>query len=262
MEKSTMNPLPGIATITLNPAIDQSVAIPDFAAGSVNRVAWTQSDPGGKGVNVASFLADLGFRVAVTGLLGRDNAGVFEQLFAAKGISDAFVRIPGNTRVNVKIIDETSQRITDINFPGPAATAEDLDALGLRIDALLADNDCFVVSGSVPTGVSATFCPDLIRRLKSAGKRVLLDSSGEALRAGISAAPWAIKPNIAELEELTGAVLAGPGGGDRCSARAADEGPGLRRGVDGARRRALRHRRSMPACDPARGGGQEHGRRR
>jgi hypothetical protein len=130
MEKSTMNPLPGIATITLNPAIDQSVAIPDFAAGSVNRVAWTQSDPGGKGVNVASFLADLGFRVAVTGLLGRDNAGVFEQLFAAKGISDAFVRIPGNTRVNVKIIDETSQRITDINFPGPAATAEDLDALG------------------------------------------------------------------------------------------------------------------------------------
>jgi 1-phosphofructokinase len=65
-----------------------------------------------------------------------------------------------------------------------------------------------VVSGSVPTGVSATFCPDLIRRLKSAGKRVLLDSSGEALRAGISAAPWAIKPNIAELEELTGAVLA------------------------------------------------------
>ncbi|MEF8699666.1 MAG: 1-phosphofructokinase [Candidatus Accumulibacter sp. UW26] len=204
---SPLNPLPGIATVTLNPAIDQSVAIPDFAAGSVNRVAWTQSDPGGKGVNVASFLADLGFRVAVTGLLGRDNAGVFEQLFAAKGIHDAFVRIPGNTRVNVKIIDETSQRITDINFPGPAATAEELDALRRQIDTLLADHDCFVISGSVPAGVPATFCPDLVGRLKTAGKRVLLDSSGEALRAGISAAPWAIKPNIAELEELTGGGL-------------------------------------------------------
>jgi 1-phosphofructokinase len=124
-----MNPSTGIATLTLNPAIDQSVAIPDFAAGSVNRVAWEQSDPGGKGVNVASFLADLGFRVAVSGLLGRDNAGVFEQLFASKGMTDAFVRVPGKTRVNVKIIDETSQGITDINFPGPAATPDHLAEL-------------------------------------------------------------------------------------------------------------------------------------
>lgn len=202
-----MNPMPGIATITLNPAIDQSVAIPGFAAGSVNRVAWEQSDPGGKGVNVASFLADLGCRVAVTGLLGRDNAGVFEQLFSGKAMSDAFVRIPGNNRVNIKIIDEVTPSITDINFPGSAVTPEHLAELARRIDALLADHDCFVISGSVPAGVPAAYCPDLIRRLKMAGKRVLLDSSGEALRAGIAAAPWAIKPNLAELEELVDAPL-------------------------------------------------------
>jgi 1-phosphofructokinase len=83
-----MNPMPGIATLTLNPAIDQSVAIPGFAAGSVNRVAWEQSDPGGKGVNVASFLADLGHAVSPSaGCSGRDNAGVFEQLFSGKGIA-------------------------------------------------------------------------------------------------------------------------------------------------------------------------------
>lgn len=202
-----MNPSTGIATLTLNPAIDQSVAIPDFAAGSVNRVAWEQSDPGGKGVNVASFLADLGFRVAVSGLLGRDNAGVFEQLFASKGMTDAFVRVPGKTRVNVKIIDETSQGITDINFPGPAATPDHLAELARTIEALLADHDCFVLSGSVPAGVPVAYYPDLIRRLKAAGKRVLLDSSGDPLRHGIAAGPWAIKPNIAELEELVGAPL-------------------------------------------------------
>ena len=202
-----MKALPAIATITLNPAIDQSVAIPDFTAGSVNRVTWEQSDPGGKGVNVASFLADLGFRVAVTGLLGRDNAGVFEQLFAGKGMTDAFVRVPGKTRVNVKIIDEVSSAITDINFPGPTATPEHLAVLAQRIDALIADHDCFVLSGSVPAGVPATYTPDLVHRLKAAGKRVLLDSSGNPLREGIVAAPWAIKPNIAELEELVGAPL-------------------------------------------------------
>lgn len=202
-----MKPLPAIATITLNPAIDQSVAIPDFAAGTVNRVAWEQSDPGGKGVNVASFMADLGFRVSVTGLLGRDNAGVFEALFAGKGMNDAFVRVPGKTRVNVKIIDEVSSAITDINFPGPTATPKHLADLAQRIDALIADHDCFVLSGSVPAGVPAAFIPDLIHRLKAAGKRVLLDSSGDPLREGIVAAPWAIKPNIAELEELVGAPL-------------------------------------------------------
>ncbi len=202
-----MNRSTGIATVTLNPAIDQSVAIPDFAAGTVNRVAWEQSDPGGKGVNVASFLADLGFRVAVTGLLGRDNAGVFEQLFAGKTITDAFVRVAGNTRVNVKIIDESSQAITDINFPGPAATPEHLGELARAIDALLADHECFVLSGSVPAGVPVTYYADLIRRLKAAGKRVVLDSSGDPLRHGMAGAPWAIKPNIAELEELVGMPL-------------------------------------------------------
>jgi 1-phosphofructokinase len=210
MEIAAMSRFPGIASVTLNPAIDQSVAIPGFAAGMVNRVAWEQSDPGGKGVNVASFLADLGFRVAVTGLLGSDNAGVFEQLFASKGMTDAFVRIPGKTRVNVKIIDEAAHGITDINFPGPPATEEHLAELDRRITALLADHDCFVLSGSAPAGVPVDCYADLIRRLKAAGKRVLLDSSGEPLRHGIVAAPWAIKPNLAELEELLGLPLPEP----------------------------------------------------
>lgn len=196
-----------VATLTLNPAIDQSVAVPGFAAGSVNRALWEQSDPGGKGVNVASFLADLGFRVAVTGLLGRDNALEFEHLFQSKGIADEFVRVPGKTRVNVKILDETNHRITDINFPGPAASPADLAQLDRRIDALQAEHDCFVLSGSAPVGVPVAYYTDLVHRLKAAGKRVLLDSSGEPLRHGIQAMPWAIKPNLAELEELVGTPL-------------------------------------------------------
>lgn len=202
-----MSQFTGIATVTLNPAIDQSVSIPGFAAGSVNRVLSEQSDPGGKGVNVASFLADLGFRVAVTGLLGRDNANVFEQLFARKAMTDAFVRIPGKTRVNVKIIDETCQAITDINFPGPAATPDDLDRLEQAIKSLLADHDWFVLSGSAPAGVPVDYYAKLIGQLKAAGKQVVLDTSGDPLRLGIAATPWAIKPNIAELEELVGTPL-------------------------------------------------------
>jgi 1-phosphofructokinase family hexose kinase len=197
----------GIATLTLNPAIDQSVAIPGFTAGAVNRVDWERSDPGGKGVNAASFLSELGFRVTVTGFLGRDNSAVFEALFRDQGLQDRFVRLPGNTRVNVKIIDEAQHRITDINFPGLTAGGNDLANLRDALLALVTDHQWFVLSGSLPTGVPVGFYAELVGLLKGAGKRVVLDTSGEPLREAIAAAPFVIKPNVAELEESLGVSL-------------------------------------------------------
>lgn len=197
----------GIATLTLNPAIDQSAAIPDFAAGEVNRVDWERSDPGGKGVNVASFLSDLGFRVTVTGFLGRENSAVFERLFQDKGMTDCFLRVPGKTRVNVKIIDEAQHRITDINFPGQSVGADELAGLHDAIRKLLPEHQWFVLSGSLPAGVPIGFYAELVDLLKAAGKRVVLDTSGEPMRAAIGSAPYAIKPNIAELEEVLGTPL-------------------------------------------------------
>ncbi len=91
---------PKIATITLNPAIDQTASIPNFKAGGVNRVEWEQADPGGKGVNVASFLTDFGFSVTVSGFLGKDNMELFQNFFTQKGIQDQFVPIPGPTTLN------------------------------------------------------------------------------------------------------------------------------------------------------------------
>jgi 1-phosphofructokinase len=196
-----------IATITLNPAIDKSVAIPNFTAGEVNRVNWEQSDPGGKGVNVASFLADLGFCTSVTGFIGVDNASIFEKLFNQKNMADHFVRIPGRTRVNVKIIDEVNKKITDINYPGQSPSEQDLNDLKKKIHNLVFDHDWFVLSGSLPIGIPTEFYAAVLKYLKNAGKYVVLDTSGEALRDSINEMPYAIKPNIAELEELLGRTL-------------------------------------------------------
>jgi 1-phosphofructokinase len=196
-----------VATVTLNPAIDHSVGIPNFTAGSVNRVAWEQADAGGKGVNVASFLRDLGVAVSVTGFLGRDNAPEFERLFERKSIADRFVRLPGKTRVNVKILDEAQDRITDINFPGQHARAGDRESLEQAIAALVPDHDWFVLSGSVPAGIPFDVYAELTATLKAAGKRVVVDTSGAPLRAALRGAPFAVKPNIAELEECLGRPL-------------------------------------------------------
>ncbi|MDQ4078454.1 MAG: 1-phosphofructokinase [Chloroflexota bacterium] len=194
-----------VVTVTLNPAIDRTVTISNFEAGKVNRVEDSQSDPGGKGVNVASFLADYGHRVAVTGFLGRGNAELFESLFERKGIQDCFVRIAGETRVGIKIADPVQRRTTDINFPGQAPAPADVDALFRQLERL--EGKWFVLAGSIPRGLDTTIYRDLVQTLKAQGLKVVLDTSEEGLHHAVEALPQVIKPNIHELEALVGKPL-------------------------------------------------------
>ncbi len=196
-----------IATVTLNPAIDQTVRVDHFRPNTVNYAQAMQFDAGGKGVNVASFLADVGFTPSVTGFLGQDNVDIFEQFFASKHIDDQFVRIPGHTRIGVKIVDEANQQTTDLNMPGLSPPAEAVDTLFKTIERLTASCDWFVLSGTLPPGVPTTTYATLITQLKRHGKQVLLDTSRDALREGVLARPTIVKPNSDELQQLTGHSL-------------------------------------------------------
>jgi 1-phosphofructokinase len=201
---------PPVVTVTLNPAIDQTLSIPGFAAGQVNRVSESRSDAGGKGVNVASFLSDLGIDVIATGFLGSENAAPFEALFARKRIADRFVRIPGSTRVGIKIVDDRTQETTDINFPGLCPRSEDVDELLGRIAGLAAPGGWFVLSGSVPPGVPAGIYATMIESIHARGGHVVLDTSGPALREAVVVGPEVVKPNAEELGELVGRTLDTP----------------------------------------------------
>src|SRR5438067_3157625 len=191
-----------IATVTLNPAIDQTVRVDNFRPNSVNRAHSISFDASGKGVNVASFLADYGQEVAVTGYLGRENVDIFEKFFASKDINDFFVRIPGNTRINVKVVDEVNQQTTDINLPGQTPPHEAKHTLLQTIEQLSKSCDWFVISGSLPPHVPTTIYATLISQLKLQKKCIILDTSGEAFRDGIKAGPTIVKPNIDELQYL------------------------------------------------------------
>lgn len=196
-----------IATVTLNPAIDQTMIVDHFQPNRVNRAQECHFDASGKGVNVASFLADYGHDIVVTGYLGQANADIFEQFFTAKRIEDCFVRIPGKTRINVKVVDVINQQTTDINMPGQPPPQESLQTLFQAIQTLTYSCDWFVLSGSLPPGVPITIYATIITQLKQQKKRVILDTSDEALRAGISAGPTILKPNIEELQYLVGHTL-------------------------------------------------------
>ncbi len=189
-----------VLTVTLNPALDLTVQLPALRLGEVNRSDNLQAHAAGKGLNVAQVLADLGHQLTVTGFLGEANAQPFEQLFAARGFADEFVRVAGETRSNIKLA-EADGRITDINGPGLEVGAAQREELLARLERLVPGHELVVVAGSLPRGVEVPWFVELLQRLARLGARVALDTSGAALREGLALSPWLIKPNEEELAQ-------------------------------------------------------------
>ncbi|MDN5514649.1 MAG: hexose kinase, partial [Pseudomonas sp.] len=137
---------------------------------------------------------------------GRANAAPFESLMHKRGFRDLFVRVPGETRSNIKLA-EADGCITDLNGPGPQVEAEHLQRLQDELEPLLAGHDAVVVAGSLPRGVTPEWFAGLLRRIKASGVPLAVDSSGSALQAALGVAPWLIKPNEEELAEVCGSDL-------------------------------------------------------
>lgn len=194
-------------TVTFNPAIDQTVTVDRLIVGEVHRARSVRQNAGGKGVNVASCLADWGMPVAAYGLLGSDNAAAFDALFAAKAIEDRFIRIAGATRVNLKLVDVTGT--TDINLDGIAVDAGRAEMVGATICEAAREGDLVVLAGSLPPGCPPDSYVTLVARLRAAGCRVVLDTSGLPLKCALTAdvLPDVVKPNRDELAQVLGRPL-------------------------------------------------------
>ena len=198
-----------ILTLTLNPALDITIGLGTLRPGQVNRSQTQHSHAAGKGLNVAQVLADLGHSVTVGGFLGRDNLQPFEALIQWRGFADCFVRVPGETRSNIKLV-EADGRVTDVNGQGPEVDEAARSALLRQLEQVAPGHDAVVVAGSLPRGISAEWFCQLLERLKALGLKVALDSSGEALRAGLQSVPWLVKPNTEELGEVLGLAVDNP----------------------------------------------------
>lgn len=205
-----------VVTITLNPALDLTGSMEKLHLGSVSLVQQGSLHAAGKGVNVAKVLSDLGAQVTVTGFLGQDNQEMFCQLFTEIGANDQFIRLPGATRINVKLVEQSGQ-VSDINFPGIHVNEQDIQRFEQRLFQLAEDHEYFIIAGSLPSGLSPQRCASWIEQLGLLGKKVLFDSSREALIAGVDAKPWLIKPNEEELAQFVGHPLHSP---EACQAAA------------------------------------------
>ena len=195
-----------VVTITLNAAYDLVGRLKRIELGEVNTVETLGLFPAGKGINVAKVLNDLDVEVAVGGFLGEDNQGDFEHMFRITGLRDKFQRVPGKTRINVKIT-ETEADVTDLNFLGYQISAEDWQKFVADSLDYCKEFDIVAVCGSLPRGVTPELFADWLLQLHQAGVKVVLDSSNAALTAGLKANPWLVKPNYRELESWVGHSL-------------------------------------------------------
>ncbi|WP_280854160.1 1-phosphofructokinase family hexose kinase [Streptomyces sp. SAI-041] len=194
-----------ILTVTLNTALDITYRVRSLRPHSSHRVTEVIERPGGKGLNVARVLAALGHEVTVTGFTGgATGRTVQERLTAVPGLVDALVPVTGPTRRTIAVVDERSGDTTQLNELGPTVTPAEWSAFQEAYEDLVPSVSAVALCGSLPPGVPVGAYAGLIRTAKAAGVPVLLDTSGEALRRGVAARPDILKPNAAELAELTG----------------------------------------------------------
>ncbi len=193
-----------IVTVTLTPALDKTVILPEFRVNEVNRIQNIRLDPGGKGINVSKGLRALGVDSLATGILGGDTGRYIERCLHETGIACDFVWTERDTRTNLKVIDPVLHTNTDINEPGAPVSADVLETVYQKTEAAAQPGDIVVFAGKAPPEAPDTVFADWTVRLRRRGVKVYLDADGELLIQGAKACPALIKPNDAELSRLVG----------------------------------------------------------
>jgi len=193
-----------ILTVTLNPALDK-IAHHDQRLGHKRSIQGFRIYPGGKGVNVTRALRALGIRSSTLVAVAGENGQSLARGLKAEGLTHTLFELPnGETRVNTTVINILSGQVTRTLESGPRWTIKNELRFREVFQDALGRTRLLILSGSLPLGLSANFYAELVHEAEAQGVPVVLDTSGPALKAGLQAKPFAVKPNQNEAEELLG----------------------------------------------------------
>jgi 1-phosphofructokinase family hexose kinase len=193
-----------IITVTLNAAIDKTLAVPNFRLGRRHRAVEQTAMAGGKGVNVARTLRALGQPVIATGVAGGPTGTRIVENLTEEGILNDFVRIREESRTSTAVVDPTSGEQTEINEHGPHVSEGELELFVDKLIYLAKGAGVCVLAGSLPRGVDTALYGRIIEEMKRLGVTTVLDSEGEPLRAATRRGPDVVSPNELEAEGLVG----------------------------------------------------------
>ncbi len=193
-----------ILTVTLNAAIDRTVAVPNFHLGHRHRAVESRTVAGGKGINVARALRLLGRPVIATGFAGGPTGNRVLEELRNESIPKDLTWIAGETRINLAVVDPTSGEQTEINERGPAVSPEEVERFVERLRYLATGARICVLAGTLPPGAGDDLYARLVEELRERDVISILDSEGEPMRAGLRAGASVVTPNEREAEELVG----------------------------------------------------------
>lgn len=190
-----------IYTVTLNPALDHELTVPELVENEPLRATASRNDFGGKGFNVSRMVAALGGRSVAVGFVGGKTGEKLEAGLNESGIETSFIWLAEETRTNVSIVYPSGY--VKVNESGPTVTQRDIEQLFKRVETLARPDDWWVLAGSLPPGAPAGLYAELTAVLKAKQTTVFLDTSGQALALGCQGEPDWCKPNESEVIALT-----------------------------------------------------------
>lgn len=199
--------MPKVLAVALNPSLDKTLTVDKIIWGSEARVRSVSCYAGGKAVNVARALQALDTRVKLIGVLAGNTGAMIEEDLRLSGLLQEWIFAKGETRTNITLQMKQNGKTARLLEPGePLSLASEACFRKIFLKGLKEANAA-VFSGSLPFSMDTKVYARLIRMARAQHVMTVLDTSGEALREGLQASPFLIKPNRQEAEDVLGYSL-------------------------------------------------------
>lgn len=192
-----------IVTITLNPALDKSISVPELVPEKKLRALSAKVEPGGGGINISRALKKLGVASEAIILSGGYTGKTLEALLAKEQVEFTAIETAGDTRENFVVFDEDKKLQYRFGMPGESVSDKELEVLMQEISNS-AHADYIVVSGSLPPGTTTAVFHQIAMIAEQLNAKLIIDTSGDGLKAAVKEGLYLIKPNLRELASLVG----------------------------------------------------------
>jgi 6-phosphofructokinase 2 len=190
-----------IVTITFNPCVDKSTSVDNLAPEKKLRCSLPTFEPGGGGLNVARAIRQLGGNAVAIYPAGGYSGKFLQKLVEAEGIKSEVIPIQNHTRENLIVLDLSNTQQYRFGMPGPEISDEEWKQC-LRILEEQKEVEYIVASGSLSRGIPVNIYGQIAEIAKQKKARLVVDTSGEALREAVNVGVYMIKPNLGELSSL------------------------------------------------------------
>ena len=200
-----MNP---ITTLTMNSSVDLHYDVARMEPVKKLRASEPLIFPGGGGINVSRVIKELGSHSIAVFTAGGPTGGFLREMLDHFGLLTRVVPIEQATRISATIYETETEEEFRPTPVGPSLSESEWRAC---FDAIFEYEASYIVAtGSLPVGVPPDFYARVAEKAKSRGTRVVLDTSGDALRSALEVGVYLAKPNLLELEQFTGRTAEKP----------------------------------------------------